>query len=164
MHFIFNLQTVSTDVVAAAPPRTGLTLLVTEEKSPNRPKRPHPSQRQRRRMNHRWSSLMIQRSPSHKKSLMTHHSHKLLNIAVERGLKSGRLYWRRRHCRHHLSTAPPNLDPKNRKMEPSLWRGRDPPCLHGPKTKGAGQIAGGVIRLQRIHNFWCSMLVFTPFA
>jgi hypothetical protein len=21
-----------------------------------------------------------------------------------------------------------------------------------------------VIRLQRIHNFWCSMLVFTPFA
>jgi hypothetical protein len=21
-----------------------------------------------------------------------------------------------------------------------------------------------VIRLQRIHNFWCSMLIFTPFA
>jgi hypothetical protein len=26
------------------------------------------------------------------------------------------------------------------------------------------KIMGTMIRLQRIHNFWCSMLVFTPFA
>jgi hypothetical protein len=51
-----------------------------------------------------------------------HHSHKLLDVAVKMGLKSGRLYWRRRR-RRHLSAAPPNLHPKTRKMEPSRWRG-----------------------------------------
>jgi hypothetical protein len=30
--------------------------------------------------------------------------------------------------------------------------------------RSPGFAAAGVIRLQRIHNFWCSILVFTPFA
>ena len=47
-----------------------------------------------------------------------HHSHKLLDVAVEMGLKPGRLYWKRRR-RHHLSPAPPSLNPKNTKTEPS---------------------------------------------
>jgi hypothetical protein len=34
-------------------------------------------------------------------------------------------------------------------------------CLEISKIRGA--ISAGLIRLQRIHNFLCSMLVFTPF-
>ena len=42
-----------------------------------------------------------------------HHSHNLLDVAVEMGLKPGRPYWKRRR-HHHLSAAPPNLKPRNR--------------------------------------------------
>ena len=46
------------------------------------------------------------------------HSHKLLDIAIEMGLKPERLYWKRRR-RHHLSAAPPNINPKTIGTEPS---------------------------------------------
>jgi hypothetical protein len=82
-------------------------------------------------------------STAWKKSLMTTPlPQAFLYVVVELGLKPGRHYWRRRH-RHHLSAAPPKLNPKNGITEPSRWQGRDPPWLHGLKTTGAGQIAGG---------------------
>jgi hypothetical protein len=34
----------------------------------------------------------------------------------------------------------------------------------GAKGRRRGSWRGRVIRLKRIYNFWCSMLVFTPFA
>jgi hypothetical protein len=69
-----------------------------------------------------------------------HHSHKPLDIDTEMGLKPGRPYCtRRRH--HHLSTAPTNLDPKNKQRSPQnrgrsapTDEGRDPPRLYGPKA------------------------------
>jgi hypothetical protein len=69
-----------------------------------------------------------------------HHSHKLLDVAVKMGLKSGRLYWRRRR-RRHLSAAPPNLHPKTRKIEPSRRRGLRSTLLHGPKATELGRSA-----------------------
>jgi hypothetical protein len=71
-----------------------------------------------------------------------HHSHKLLDVAIEMGLKPGRIYWRR--CRrHHLGAAPPILDPRNRKTHPPANKGWDPPCIHGLKTTWAGKNADG---------------------
>jgi hypothetical protein len=77
----------------------------------------------------------------------SHHSHKPLDVSAEMGLKSGRPYCtRRRH--HHLSAAPANLNPKNKKLIPQN-RGRspptdgswDPPRLHGPKATETGRSA-----------------------
>jgi hypothetical protein len=43
-----------------------------------------------------------------------HHSHKLLDVAAEMGLKPERPYCTKRH-HHHLSAVPTNFDPKNKK-------------------------------------------------
>jgi hypothetical protein len=54
-----------------------------------------------------------------------HHSHKLLGVTVEMGLKPGRPYCTR-CCHHHLSAVPTNCDPKNEERNPQN-RGRSPP-------------------------------------
>jgi hypothetical protein len=115
-----------------ARPRAGLTLLVADGKSPNGPRRPHPSQRRRRRINRRWSSDNSKIPTARRGPSWPHHSHRILDIAIEMGLKPRRLYWRRSR-RPHLSATPPNLHPKTTKQSPPIDGGQDPPYLHGPK-------------------------------
>jgi hypothetical protein len=76
------------------------------------------------------------------------HSHKLLDVAVEMGLKARRPYCTRRR---HMSAVPTNFDPNNKERSPQN-RGRnaptdedrDPSRLHGLKdTKAICGGAGG---------------------
>jgi hypothetical protein len=64
-----------------------------------------------------------------------HHSHKLLEVAIEMGLKPRKPYWKRHH-RHHLNIAPPNLNPKNSKTEPPPPDGgQHPPSSMARRTQ-----------------------------
>jgi hypothetical protein len=47
-------------------------LLVADGKSPNKSRKPHPSRRRRRKVNYRWSSTMIRRSPQPDEILEDH--------------------------------------------------------------------------------------------
>jgi hypothetical protein len=62
--------------------------------------------------------MMIRRCPPSRSGPREPHNHyKLLDVAAEIGLKSGRLYWRK-HRRHHLSTAHQTLTRKPEKWSP----------------------------------------------
>jgi hypothetical protein len=66
------------------------------------------------------------------------HSHQLLDVTVEMGLKPRRLYWRRCH-HHHLRAAPPNQNPTTIGTEPShRWGPRSTPSQKRGRSPTAG--------------------------
>jgi hypothetical protein len=111
---------------------------------------------------------MARRSPRE-----PHHSHKLLDVVIEMGLKLGRPYYKRRHY-HHMIVATPDLNPKTKKTEPSRRRGPGSTLPPWPKGHiiGAGRqrrrVAGGknsliASRGVRVRNFPSRLVLdYTP--
>jgi hypothetical protein len=105
---------------AAAPSWEGLTLLVVNEKSPNRSIRSHPPRRWRRRTNRRLSFKKIWRSPSQKKSWRT-----TPLSQVSRHRRRGRARARKTFLE---KTSPPPPEHCPTKLKPYKPGQRNPPA------------------------------------
>jgi hypothetical protein len=134
--------------------RLCLLLLVVDGKSQNASRRPYPSQRQRGRSNHRWSSLMIKRSPQLEESFEDHSTPKSSSMLLPRwGWSRGDLIERGAATTWVLPQQTSTLTLENGDIPP--MRAKIHHRLDDSKATVARQISGGAYgRWGKFNHLW----------